>query len=92
MAALEKLASQNDCEVIWQHPETVALPGMTKAKYAKGAVNLRASTERDSKHVNPDFAVLSLQAVLERLGQAAPEGAPDYANNHDTGQEARALA
>ncbi len=92
MAAVSELARQNDCEVIWQHPETVALPGLTKARFAKGAVNLRTSTERDSKHVNPDFAVLSLQAVLQRLGQAAPESVPDNADSRDTGQEARAIA
>ena len=92
VAAMSKLASQSDCEVFWQDPETVALPGLTKARYAKGAVNLRSSIERDSKHVNPDFAVPSLRAVLQRLGQAAPESVPDYVNSNDTEPETRESA
>lgn len=92
IAAVSELASQNGCEVFWQHPETVALPGLTKAKFAKGAVNLRSSIERDSKHVNPDFAVLSLQAILQRLGQAAPESGPDHINSHDIEPATRARA
>jgi len=89
IAAVSELGVQHGCEVFWQHPETVALPGLTKARFAKGAVNLRESIERDSKHVNPDFAVLSLQAILQRLGQAAPGGMPDRINNHDAGPDAR---
>jgi hypothetical protein len=88
IAAVSELASQNDCEVFWQHPETVALPGLTKARYAKGAVNLRSSIERDSKHVNLDFAVYSLREIVQRLGQAAP----DQDNSRDTEPEARAFA
>lgn len=93
IAALSELASQHDCEVFWQHPETVALPGLTKAKFAKGAVNLKSSIERDdSKHVNPDFAALSLQTILQHLGQAAPGSVPDHSTGHATGSEARAFA
>jgi hypothetical protein len=74
IAAVSELASGNGCEVCWQHPATIALPGLTKARFAKGAVNLRASLENQSKHVNPEFAALSLLPILERLGQADPGG------------------
>jgi hypothetical protein len=70
--AVSELAREHGCEVFWQHPATVSQPGLTKARFAKGAVNLRASLENKSKHVNPDFAVLSLQAILRRLDQGAP--------------------
>ncbi len=92
IAALSQLAGEHGCEVIWQHPETVAFPGLTKARFAKGAVNLRQSNENLDRHVNPDFAVFSLREILERLGQAAPEGAPHHVNSHDTGLETRAFA
>jgi hypothetical protein len=72
MEASSELAGEYGCEVFWQHPATVSLPGLTKAEFAKGAVNLRASLENKSKHVNPDFAVLSLEAILARLEQTAP--------------------
>ncbi len=88
IAALSQLARKHGCEVIWQHPETVALPGQTKARFAKGAVNLKSTLERDSKHVNPEFAVFSLRAILKRLGQA-PENASDQDNSSDMGPEAR---
>jgi hypothetical protein len=92
MAAVSELAGQYDCEVFWQHPETVALPGQTKAEFAKGAFGLTSSLENESRHVNPDFAVFSLRAILQRLGQAASVSVPDHVESHDTGQEARALA
>jgi hypothetical protein len=91
IAAVSELASEHGCEVFWQHPETVALPGLTKAKFAEGAVNLRESLENSSKHVNPDFAALSLQAILQRLGQAAQGSVPDQVNSHHTGPEDRAF-
>jgi hypothetical protein len=90
MAATSKLASEHGCEVFWQHPATVSLPGLTKARFAKGAVNLRASLENQSKHVNPDFAVLSLQAILWRLDQAAPGRVLD--RTHDANAELRVSA
>jgi len=92
VAALSQLASEHGCEVFWQHPETVALPGLTKAKFAKGAVNLRQSAEKLDRHVNPDFAVFSLREILQRLGQATPESAPDHINSHRTAPETRAFA
>lgn len=71
IAAVSELASEHGCEVFWQHPETIALPGMTKAEFAEGAVRLKELPERRNKHVNPEFAVLSLRTILQRLGQAA---------------------
>jgi hypothetical protein len=52
------------------------MPGLTKAIFGKGAVALKRSIENDTKHVNPEFAALSLQRIIERLGQADPAGAP----------------
>ncbi len=92
IAAVSELASQHGCEVFWQHPETVALPGLTKASFAEGAVNLRTSREHISKHVNPDFAVLSLQTILRRLGQAVPGSVPDHVNSHDAEPKDREFA
>lgn len=92
IAAVSELASEHGCEVFWQHPETVALPGLTKARFAKGAVNLRSSKENLDKHVNPDFAALSLRAILQRLGQAPPESASDHVSSHGTEPEGRAFA
>ena len=92
MAALPELAGQHGCEVFWQHPETVALPGLTKAKFVKGAVSLKGSLENERRHVNPDFAVFSLREILQRLGQATPESAPDHINSHRTAPETRAFA
>jgi hypothetical protein len=89
MAAVSELASEYGCEVIWQHPETVALPGLTKAEFAKGAVKLKGNPEQRNKHVNPDFAVLSLRAILQRLGQAAPGSARDHVTGHDIEPETR---
>ena len=91
IAAVSKLACEHGCEVFWQHPDTLALPGLTKAEFSKGAVKLQDRPEIRNKHVNPDFAVLSLRAILQRLGQA-PEGAPDHVNSNDAEPETRVSA
>jgi len=66
--AAEPIAAERGCEILWQPPETVALPGFTKFEYSRTAAapdDPKAATDR--WHGNAEFGRLYMAAILKRL-------------------------
>lgn len=66
--AAKCVAARRNCEILWQPPETVALPGFTKFEYSRSAAAPDdAKSAQDRWHANAEFGRLYLAAIFERL-------------------------
>lgn len=68
--AAERVAADRKCEVVWQPPETIAMPGFTKFEYSRSATEPdRPSIANDRWHANTEFGRLYLATILKRLDE-----------------------
>ncbi len=69
-AAASRVAAKRDAEVLWQDDSTVGLPGFTRSEFGVGALILKSEQSDlrdDGKHMNEDYGLLMLTALLRRL-------------------------
>jgi hypothetical protein len=61
-------ATSRNCEVLWQDPQTIGLPGFTKSEYSRAASG-DPRHEHDRWHMNDDYGRIHFAAVLKRLDE-----------------------
>lgn len=65
----EKIASENELNLLMQDPHSMAFPGFTKSEYSRGGIGFvkASSSPRDVKHMNKAYGKLCLEQMLRAI-------------------------